>query len=98
MNFQCLNDNVVNVHTSSQALPVFPPGITTLDLARQNIVELKVNSVMSLMSLKGLLLAHNDLVGLPRGFLSGLKKLEYLTLRVNRLSLLHWNMFNEKKS
>ena len=91
---QCLQDNV---HSSHKALTIYPPGIITLDLARQSIVELKLKPFMTLKLLKNLLLAYNDLVVLPMGLLSGLRNLEYLMLRGNRLSLLDGNMFNETK-
>ena len=52
---------------------------------------------MTLKSLKSLLLDYNELVVLPRGFLSGLRNLEHLMLRGNRFSSLHGNMFNETK-
>ena len=92
--FQCLDDNV---HSRHQVLTVYPPGIITLDLARQSIVKLNLNPFITLKSLKSLLLAYNDLVVLPTGMLSGLKNLEYLTLRGNRLSSLDRNMFNDTK-
>ena len=92
--FQCLNDNV---HLSHKALIIYPPGIITLDLAHQSIVELNVNPFITLTSLKTLLLDYNDLVVLPRGLLSGLRNLEYLNLEGNRLSSLDGNMFNETK-
>ena len=92
--FQCL-DNIVR--SSHKALTIYPPGINTLDLARQSIVELKMNPFITLKSLKRLLLAYNDMVVLPWGLLSGLRDLEYLTLRGNRLSSLDGNLFNETK-
>ena len=90
--FHCL---VKIAHSSHKALIIYPPGIITLDLARQSIVELKVNPFMTLKSLKRLLLDYNDLVVLPRGFLSGLRNLDHLTLSGNRLSSLDGNMFND---
>ena len=88
--FHCL-DNIA--HSSHKALVIYPPGIITLELARQSIVELKVNPFMTLKLLKSLLLDYNDLVVLPKGVLSGLRNLEYLALRGNRLSSLDENMF-----
>ena len=90
--FQCLDDNV---HSSHKALTAYPPGIITLDLAHQRIVELKINPFMTLKSLKYLLLAYNFLVVLPMGLLSGLENLEYLTLKGNRLISLDENMCKE---
>ena len=92
--FQCLDDNI---HSSHKALTVYPPGIITLDLDRQRIVELNVNSFVTLKSLKSLLLAYNDLLILPPWLFSGLRNLQYLTLRENRLSSLDGNMFNGTK-
>ena len=94
VNFQCLDNNV---HSSYKALTVYPPGIITLDLTRQRIVELNVNTFVTLKSLKSLLLAYNDLFVLPSGLLLGLNNLEYLTLTGNRLSLLDGSLFNETK-
>ena len=91
---QCVDDNVQSSH---KALTVYPPGIITLDLARQGIVELNVNPFMTLKSLKNLLLSFNDLVILPRNLLSGLTNLKYLKLNGNRLSALNGNLFNETK-
>ena len=91
--FQCLD----NAYSSHKALTVYPPGIITLDLTRQNIVELKVNAFVTLKSLKSLLLAYNDLLVLPPGLFSGLGNLQYLNLRGNQLSSLDGSMFNETK-
>ena len=92
--FQCLDNNV---HSSHKALMVYPPWITALNLAHQRIVEINVNTFMTLTLLKHLYLDSNDLVVLPAGLLSGLNNLEYLTLSKNRLSSLDGNMFNKTK-
>ena len=91
---QCLDDTV---HSSHKALTIYPPGIITLDLEWQNIVKLNINPFIQLKSLKTLLLSHNNLAILPRGIVSGLRSLEYLTLRGNRLISLDGDMFNETK-
>ena len=92
---QCIDKNLI--YSSHKGLTIYPPGIITLDLDNQNVVELNVNPFKILKSLKRLLLADNDLVILPTGLLSGLRNLEFLTLNGNRLNSLDGNMFNETK-
>ena len=92
--FHCLADSIRSSH---KALIIYPSSILTLDLTRQSIVALNVNSFTTLNSLKSLLLAYNYLGVLPRRLLSGLQNLEYLTLRGNQLSSLDENIFNETK-
>ena len=90
--FHCLDDDV---HSSRKALIVYPPGIITLNLTRRSIVELNVNTFMTLKSLKSLFLAYNELVVLPKGLLSGLPNLQYLYLSGNQINSLDEAFFAE---
>ena len=88
--FQCLDDNV---HSSHKALIVYPPGIITLDLARQNIVELNVNSFVTLKSLRNLILDDNMISHLNHQIFKDLPILNTLSLIGNDLNELSGGIF-----
>ena len=86
--FQCYN-----VHSNHKALIIYPCRIITLDLARQGIAEINVNSFMTLKSLNSLLLDENILVTLNRHIFNDLITLNTLSLIDNTLNSLPRGIF-----